>query len=53
MLNSSIRLFSFQFSSTDGLNSMPENGPWFIRNHPFILCKWNLDADLLKEDVGN
>ncbi|GJY81318.1 hypothetical protein Tco_0494069 [Tanacetum coccineum] len=37
MLNSSTGLFSFQFSSMDGLNSMLENGPWFIRNHPFIL----------------
>ncbi|GJY71355.1 RNA-directed DNA polymerase, eukaryota, reverse transcriptase zinc-binding domain protein [Tanacetum coccineum] len=53
MLNSSTRLFSFQFSSTDGLNSMLKNGPWFIRNHPLILRKWNPDVDLLKEDVGN
>ncbi|GJT27198.1 retrotransposon protein, putative, ty1-copia subclass [Tanacetum coccineum] len=29
------------------------NGPWFIRNHPLILSKWNPDVDLLKEDVGN
>ncbi|GJR48095.1 hypothetical protein Tco_1316198 [Tanacetum coccineum] len=35
--------------STDGLNSMLENGPWFIRNHPLILRKWNPDVDLLKE----
>ncbi|GJY36505.1 copia protein [Tanacetum coccineum] len=53
MLNSSTGLFSFQFSSMDGLNSMLENGPWFIRNHPLILRKWNPDVDLLKEDVGN
>ncbi|GJR11627.1 copia protein [Tanacetum coccineum] len=53
MLNSSTRLFSFQFSSTDGLNSMLKNGPWFIRNHPLILHKWNPDVDLMKEDVGN
>ncbi|GKB96610.1 hypothetical protein Tco_0982747 [Tanacetum coccineum] len=53
MLNSSTRLFSFQFSFMDGLNSMLENGPWFIRNHPLILRKWNPDVDLLKEDVGN
>ncbi|GJR30484.1 retrotransposon protein, putative, ty1-copia subclass [Tanacetum coccineum] len=46
MLNSSTRLFSFQFSSMDG-------GPWFIRNHPLILKKWNPDVNLLKEDVGN
>ncbi|GKB61827.1 ankyrin repeat family protein, partial [Tanacetum coccineum] len=53
MLNSSTRLFSFQFSSMDGLNSMLENGPWFIRNHPLILRKWNSDVDHLKEDVWN
>ncbi|GJX01939.1 proteasome subunit alpha type-5 [Tanacetum coccineum] len=53
MLNSSTGLFSFQFSSMDGLNSMLENGPWFIRNHPLILRKWNPDVDLLKEDVWN
>ncbi|GJV76826.1 copia protein [Tanacetum coccineum] len=53
MLNSSTGLFSFQFSSMDGLNSMLENGPWFIRNHPLILRKWNPNIDLLKEDVGN
>ncbi|GJQ93719.1 retrotransposon protein, putative, ty1-copia subclass [Tanacetum coccineum] len=53
MLNSSTGLFSFQFSCTDSLNSMLENGTWFIRNHPLILRKWNPDVDLLKEDVGN
>ncbi|GKA77967.1 copia protein [Tanacetum coccineum] len=53
MLNSSTGLFSFQFSYMDGLNSILENGPWFIRNHPLILQKWNPDVDLLKEDVGN
>nr|GEX68371.1 hypothetical protein [Tanacetum cinerariifolium] len=52
MLNSSTELFSFQFRSTDGLNSMLENGPWFIRNHPLILQKWNQYVDLLKEDVA-
>ncbi|GJS79069.1 reverse transcriptase domain-containing protein [Tanacetum coccineum] len=39
--------------STDGLNSMLENGQWFICNHPLILRKWNPDVDLLKEDVRN
>nr|GEU44021.1 hypothetical protein [Tanacetum cinerariifolium] len=53
MLNSFSGLFSFQFSSTDGLNSMLENGLWFIRNHPLILQEWNPDVDLLKKDVGN
>nr|GEU63538.1 hypothetical protein [Tanacetum cinerariifolium] len=40
-------------SSMNGLNAMPENGPWFIRNHLLILKKWNPDVNLLKEDVGN
>ncbi|GKG42138.1 RNA-directed DNA polymerase, eukaryota, reverse transcriptase zinc-binding domain protein, partial [Tanacetum coccineum] len=53
MRNSSSGLFSFQFSSTGGLNSMLKNGPWFIRNHPHILRKWNPNVDLLKKDVGN
>nr|GEV86554.1 hypothetical protein [Tanacetum cinerariifolium] len=53
MLNSSTGLFSFQRSSTDGLNSMLENGPWFIRNHSLILFKWNSNVDLLKNNVGN
>ncbi|GKD47305.1 hypothetical protein Tco_1271950 [Tanacetum coccineum] len=53
MLNSSTGLFSFQFSSMDGLNLMLENGPWFVRNHPLILRKWNKSVDLLKKDVGN
>ncbi|GKD53096.1 late embryogenesis abundant protein, LEA-14 [Tanacetum coccineum] len=30
MFNSSTGLFSFQFSSMDGLDVMLENGPWFI-----------------------
>ncbi|GKE70138.1 copia protein, partial [Tanacetum coccineum] len=53
MLNSSTGLFSFQFSSTDGLNAMLENDTWFIRNHSLILKKWNPDVNLLKEDVEN
>ncbi|GJR60277.1 copia protein [Tanacetum coccineum] len=40
-------------SSMDGLNAMLENGPWFIRNHPLILKKWNPNVNLLKEAVGN
>nr|GEX62385.1 zinc finger, CCHC-type [Tanacetum cinerariifolium] len=48
MLNLSTGLFSFQFSSVDGLNAMLENGPWFIRNHPLILNKWNPDEECLK-----
>ncbi|GKC14238.1 retrotransposon protein, putative, ty1-copia subclass [Tanacetum coccineum] len=47
-----IRLFPFQFSSMEGLNSMLENGPWFICNNPLILKKWHPDVNLLKEDVG-
>ncbi|GJW71741.1 putative RNA-directed DNA polymerase [Tanacetum coccineum] len=53
MLNSSTRLFFFQFSSMDGLDSMLENGPWFILNNSLILKKWNLNVNLMKEDVGN
>ncbi|GJZ95211.1 reverse transcriptase domain-containing protein [Tanacetum coccineum] len=53
MLNSSTRIFTFQFSYIDGLNAMLENGPWFIRNNPLILKKWDPDVNLLKEDVVN
>ncbi|GJW67899.1 retrotransposon protein, putative, ty1-copia subclass, partial [Tanacetum coccineum] len=52
MLNSSTRLFSFQFSSMDGLDAMLENGPWFIPNNPLILKKWHPNENLLKEDVS-
>nr|GEU50166.1 hypothetical protein [Tanacetum cinerariifolium] len=53
MLNLSTRLFSFKFSSMDGLNAMLENGSWFIRNHLLILRKWNPDVNLLKKDIRN
>ncbi|GKE37211.1 zinc knuckle CX2CX4HX4C containing protein [Tanacetum coccineum] len=49
---SSTGLFSFQFSSMDGLDAMLENGPWFIRNNQLILKKWHPDENLLKEDVS-
>ncbi|GJV12655.1 nucleotide-diphospho-sugar transferase [Tanacetum coccineum] len=49
---SSTGLFSFQFSSMDGLDAMLENGPWFIRNNPLILKKWHPNQNLLKEDVS-
>ncbi|GJX40516.1 beta-caryophyllene synthase [Tanacetum coccineum] len=52
MFSSSTGLFSFQFSSMDGLDAMLENGPWFIRNNPLILKKWHPDENLLKEDVS-
>ncbi|GKA90437.1 beta-caryophyllene synthase, partial [Tanacetum coccineum] len=52
MFSSSTGLFSFQFSSMDGLNPMLENRPWFIRNHLLILKKCNPEVNLLKEDVG-
>nr|GEX10328.1 hypothetical protein [Tanacetum cinerariifolium] len=52
MLNSSTMIFSFQFSSMEGLDAMLENGSWFIRNNPLILKKWNPDVNLLKKDVG-
>nr|GEW33212.1 hypothetical protein [Tanacetum cinerariifolium] len=50
MFSSSTGLFSFQFSSMEGLNAMLENGSWFIRNNPLILKKWHPDVNLLKED---
>ncbi|GJV64584.1 putative reverse transcriptase domain-containing protein [Tanacetum coccineum] len=52
MFSSSTGLFSFQFSSMDGLDAMLENSPWFIRNNPLILKKWHPDENLLKEDVS-
>nr|GEZ55705.1 hypothetical protein [Tanacetum cinerariifolium] len=52
MFSSSTGLFSFKFSSIDGLDAMLENGPWFIRNNPIILKKWHPDENLLKEDVS-
>ncbi|GJX56773.1 ARID DNA-binding domain-containing protein [Tanacetum coccineum] len=52
MFSSSTRLFSFQFSSMDGLDAMFENGPWFIQNNPLILKKWHPDENLFKEDVS-
>ncbi|GJV95210.1 cytokinin dehydrogenase 3-like protein [Tanacetum coccineum] len=36
-----------------GLDVVLENGPWFIRNNPFILKKWHPDENLLKEDVSS
>ncbi|GKE82981.1 beta-caryophyllene synthase, partial [Tanacetum coccineum] len=52
MFSSYTGLFSIQFSSMDVLDTMLENGPWFIRNNPFILKKWHPDENLLKEDVS-
>ncbi|GKD90060.1 putative reverse transcriptase domain-containing protein, partial [Tanacetum coccineum] len=52
MFSSSTGLFSFQFSSMNGLDAMLENGPWFIQNNPLILKKWHPNENLLKEDVS-
>ncbi|GJV32869.1 protein kinase, ATP binding site-containing protein [Tanacetum coccineum] len=52
MFSSFTGLFSFQFSSMDGLDDMLENSPWFIRNNPLILKKWHPDENLLKEDIS-
>ncbi|GKC55947.1 nucleotide-diphospho-sugar transferase [Tanacetum coccineum] len=52
MFSSFTGLFSFKFSSIDGLDVMLENGPWFIWNYPLILKKWHPDENLLKEDVS-
>ncbi|GJZ08835.1 hypothetical protein Tco_0543118 [Tanacetum coccineum] len=32
---------------------MLENNPWFIRNNLLIMKKWNMNVNLLKEDVVN
>ncbi|GJU40745.1 beta-caryophyllene synthase [Tanacetum coccineum] len=53
MLNSSTRIFSFQFSSIEGLDAVTENGQGFIRNNPLILKKLNPDVNLLEKDMGN
>nr|GEW72365.1 hypothetical protein [Tanacetum cinerariifolium] len=42
-------IFSFQFSSMEGLDAMLENGSWFIRNNPLILKKWNSDVNIFKK----
>ncbi|GJT49436.1 retrovirus-related pol polyprotein from transposon TNT 1-94 [Tanacetum coccineum] len=52
MFSASTELFSFQFSSMDGLDAMLENGLWFIQNNSLILKKWHPDENLLKEDVS-
>ncbi|GJZ13400.1 EF-hand domain pair containing protein [Tanacetum coccineum] len=46
------RIILFQFSSMDGLDAMPENGPWFIHNNLLVLRKWHPDENLLKEYVS-
>ncbi|GKB62411.1 nucleotide-diphospho-sugar transferase, partial [Tanacetum coccineum] len=51
MFSLSTGLFSFQFSSIDGLDAMLDNGLWFIWNNPLILKKCHPDENLLKEDV--
>nr|GEW35782.1 hypothetical protein [Tanacetum cinerariifolium] len=50
IFSSSTGLFSFKFSSMDGLDAMLENGLWFIQNNPLILKKWHPNENLLKED---
>ncbi|GKA62604.1 putative reverse transcriptase domain-containing protein [Tanacetum coccineum] len=40
------------WGSMDGLDSMLENGLWFICNILLILKKWHSDKNLLKEDVS-
>ncbi|GKB02149.1 reverse transcriptase domain-containing protein [Tanacetum coccineum] len=53
MLNSSNGLFFYKLNSKDGMYAMLENGPWFIRNNPFTLKKWDPNEYLLKEDVSS
>ncbi|GJS58797.1 hypothetical protein Tco_0653581 [Tanacetum coccineum] len=38
--------------SKDGLDAMLENGPWFIRNNPLILKKWDPYVNLFKKMLG-
>ncbi|GKD01429.1 integrase, catalytic region, zinc finger, CCHC-type containing protein [Tanacetum coccineum] len=48
MLNSSTGLFSFQFSSTNDLNSMLENGPWnvlvWVKLHGILITTFREDG---------
>ncbi|GJV73078.1 hypothetical protein Tco_1493073 [Tanacetum coccineum] len=52
MFSSSTALFSFQFSSMDGLDAMLENGLWFIRNNSLIVKKRHPNENLMKEDIS-
>ncbi|GJQ92202.1 retrotransposon protein, putative, ty1-copia subclass [Tanacetum coccineum] len=36
----------------DGLDSLLENGSWFIRNNSLILKKWHPNENLMKEDIS-
>ncbi|GKC01501.1 ATPase, F1/V1/A1 complex, alpha/beta subunit [Tanacetum coccineum] len=45
--------FFFKLSSTEGMNGVLENGPWFIQSFPIILKKWTPTANLLKEDLNS
>ncbi|GKA19726.1 hypothetical protein Tco_0699641 [Tanacetum coccineum] len=44
MFSSSTRLFSFQFSSMDGLDAMLENGPCFVKLHGVLVTAFNEDG---------
>nr|GEZ02034.1 hypothetical protein [Tanacetum cinerariifolium] len=48
MLNLSTGIFSFQFISMDGLDTMLENGSWFIRNNSLILKKSSYARAMVK-----
>lgn len=43
--------FFFKFSSSNGMNSVLENGPWMIRTAPVILNQWAPSVSLTKEDL--
>ena len=45
--------FFFKFSSKKGVEDVLENGPWLIINVSIILKPWNLNTNLLKEDLTN
>ncbi|GJZ65283.1 retrotransposon protein, putative, ty1-copia subclass, partial [Tanacetum coccineum] len=44
MFSSSTGLFSFQFSSMDGLDAMLENGPCFVKLHGVLVTAFNEDG---------
>ena len=46
-------LFFFKFASSEGMNGVLENGPWFIQFVHIILKKWTPTSSLLKEYLNS
>ncbi|GKA46328.1 hypothetical protein Tco_0739211 [Tanacetum coccineum] len=44
-------IFSFQFSSIDGLNAMLENGPWFIHSNSLIMKKCEVGLSVIATKI--